>query len=231
MPGYELRALIGVGQLGEVHRAYQPSVGREVAVRIFGPGMVGHPQFVRRFETASQRITRVEHPHVVPLARLLAGARPGGDGEPADDAAGISASASRATALTRRARSPCSRQLRRAWRRLIATAWCTGASGPRTCCSTGRTTPTSPISAWTRSVPGSITFATNGYDAPERLGWRSRHARGRCVLTRRPGPSPARRLAATAGRAVPVGGRTGRPVSWAGRRIPIRAVATSRSTS
>ena len=67
VPGYELRALIGRGQLGEVHRAYQPSVGREVAVRIFGPGMVGHPQFVRRFETASQRIARVEHPRVVPI--------------------------------------------------------------------------------------------------------------------------------------------------------------------
>ena len=67
VPGYELRSVIGIGQLGEVHRAYQPSVGREVALRIFGPGIVGHPQFVRRFETASQRVTRVEHPHVVPL--------------------------------------------------------------------------------------------------------------------------------------------------------------------
>src|SRR5262245_1311029 len=67
VPGYELRSVIGMGELGEVHRAYQPSVGREVALRIFGPGVVGHPQFVRRFETASQRITRVEHPHVVPL--------------------------------------------------------------------------------------------------------------------------------------------------------------------
>ena len=67
VPGYELRQLIGAGQLGEVHRAYQPSVGREVALRIFGREMVCHPQFVRRFETASQRITRVEHPHVVPL--------------------------------------------------------------------------------------------------------------------------------------------------------------------
>ncbi|HEX6657556.1 MAG TPA: BTAD domain-containing putative transcriptional regulator, partial [Ilumatobacter sp.] len=67
VPGYELRQLIGIGQLGEVHRAYQPSVGREVALRIFGRTMVCHPQFVRRFETASQRITRVEHPHVVPL--------------------------------------------------------------------------------------------------------------------------------------------------------------------
>jgi DNA-binding SARP family transcriptional activator/WD40 repeat protein len=67
VPGFELRGLIGGGQLGEVHRAYQPSVGREVAVRIFGPGMVGDSQFVRRFETAAQRMTRVEHPRVVPL--------------------------------------------------------------------------------------------------------------------------------------------------------------------
>jgi WD40 repeat protein/DNA-binding SARP family transcriptional activator/serine/threonine protein kinase len=67
VPGYELRALIDASGLGEVHRAYQSSVGREVAVRIFGPEMVGHPQFVRRFETACQRITRVEHPRVVPL--------------------------------------------------------------------------------------------------------------------------------------------------------------------
>jgi DNA-binding SARP family transcriptional activator/serine/threonine protein kinase/WD40 repeat protein len=67
VPGYELRELIGTGQLGEVHRAYQPSVGREVALRTFGRGMVSHPRFVRRFEVVSQRITRVEHPHVVPL--------------------------------------------------------------------------------------------------------------------------------------------------------------------
>ena len=67
VPGYELRGLIGTGELGEVHRAYQPAVGREVAVRIFGPWMVGHPQFVRRFESGSQRIARVDHPHVLPL--------------------------------------------------------------------------------------------------------------------------------------------------------------------
>lgn len=67
VPGYELRHLIGVGQLGEVHRAYQPTVGREVALRIFGGGVVSHPQFVRRFETAARRISRVEHPHIVPL--------------------------------------------------------------------------------------------------------------------------------------------------------------------
>ena len=36
-------------------------------MRIFGARMVGHPQFVRRFETALQRITRVDDPQLVPL--------------------------------------------------------------------------------------------------------------------------------------------------------------------
>ena len=40
VPGFELRALIGAGELGEVHRAYQPTMGREVAVRIFDPAVV-----------------------------------------------------------------------------------------------------------------------------------------------------------------------------------------------
>ncbi len=68
MPGFELRALIGVGELGEVHRAYQPTMGREVAVRIFD---AGDRRPIRSSCAASrraaQRITRVEHPAVVPL--------------------------------------------------------------------------------------------------------------------------------------------------------------------
>jgi DNA-binding SARP family transcriptional activator/serine/threonine protein kinase len=67
VPGYELRDVIGAGELGVVRRAYQASVGREVAVRIFGPELVAHPRFVRRFEVALQRVGRVEHPHLVPV--------------------------------------------------------------------------------------------------------------------------------------------------------------------
>ena len=66
MPGYELRSVIGIGQLGESIGPINPRWDGG-PLRIFGPGIVGHPQFVRRFETASQRVTRVEHPHVVPL--------------------------------------------------------------------------------------------------------------------------------------------------------------------
>ena len=35
--GYELREQIGAGGFGEVYRAYQPSVSREVAIKVILP--------------------------------------------------------------------------------------------------------------------------------------------------------------------------------------------------
>src|SRR5688572_8017684 len=65
--GYELRECIGEGGFGAVYRAYQPSVGREVAVKVILPQHANHPDFIRRFEVEAQLIARLEHPHIVPL--------------------------------------------------------------------------------------------------------------------------------------------------------------------
>ena len=65
--GYELRERIGSGGFGVVHRAYQSTVGREVAIKLILPHFAKHPDFIRRFETESQIITRLEHLHIVPL--------------------------------------------------------------------------------------------------------------------------------------------------------------------
>jgi len=67
IPGYELRDEIGSGPLGVVHRAYQSSVGREVAVKTIQPLWANHPEFLRRFEVEAQLVARLEHPHIVPL--------------------------------------------------------------------------------------------------------------------------------------------------------------------
>ncbi len=67
LPGYELRERIGEGTFGVVHRAYQPSVGREVAVKIIRPQLADHPQFVQRFETEARKIAHLTHPRVLPL--------------------------------------------------------------------------------------------------------------------------------------------------------------------
>lgn len=65
--GYELRQQIGAGSFGVVYRAYQPSVKREVAIKIIQPKYANQPEFVRRFEVEAQLIASLEHPHIVPL--------------------------------------------------------------------------------------------------------------------------------------------------------------------
>jgi len=65
--GYELREQVGTGDFGIVYRAYQPSVGREVAVKVIRPELVNQPSFVRGFESEARLVAQLEHPHLVPL--------------------------------------------------------------------------------------------------------------------------------------------------------------------
>ena len=65
--GYELAARLDEGQFGVIYRAYQPSVGRDVAVKVIRPEWANHPEFIRRFNAEAQLIARLEHPYIVPL--------------------------------------------------------------------------------------------------------------------------------------------------------------------
>ena len=65
--GYELREQIGAGAAGTAYRAYQPAVGREVAIKVIGPDLANDPAFIRRFQAEAQVIATLEHPHIVPL--------------------------------------------------------------------------------------------------------------------------------------------------------------------
>ena len=65
--GYELREEVGSGDFGIVYRAYQPSVGREVAIKIVRADFVNRPSFVRSFEAEARLIAQLEHPHIVSL--------------------------------------------------------------------------------------------------------------------------------------------------------------------
>ena len=65
--GYNLGEIIGQGAFGEVYHAFQPGVGRPVAVKIIRPRFANRPEFIRRFEAEAQVVARLEHPHIVPL--------------------------------------------------------------------------------------------------------------------------------------------------------------------
>lgn len=65
--GYEVRELVGEGHLGRVFRAYQPSMGREVALKVIRPEFANDAEFIRRFEADAQVVAGLEHPHIVSL--------------------------------------------------------------------------------------------------------------------------------------------------------------------
>lgn len=65
--GYELCERLGRGAFAVVHRAVQPGIQRDVAVKIIRSDLADRPEFVRRFEHEARLVASVEHPHVVPL--------------------------------------------------------------------------------------------------------------------------------------------------------------------
>jgi DNA-binding SARP family transcriptional activator/WD40 repeat protein len=67
VPGYELRQPILSDLAGTTYRAYQPSAGREVELTVIDAAWAGEPEFVSRFEVETQLVSRLQHPHLVPL--------------------------------------------------------------------------------------------------------------------------------------------------------------------
>lgn len=65
--GYQLVELVGQGGFGAVYQAVQPSIKREVAIKVILPQFVNDPDFIRRFEAEAQLIAHLESLHIVPL--------------------------------------------------------------------------------------------------------------------------------------------------------------------
>jgi len=65
--GYRIVEPIGAGGHGVVYRAIEPHTAREVAIKVLEPRVANQPDFVRRFDTESHRIARLEQVHIVPL--------------------------------------------------------------------------------------------------------------------------------------------------------------------
>lgn len=67
LKSYELHERIGSGGFAGVYRAYQPGIEREVAIKVIRPDYASQPDFIRTFESEARLVSRLEHPHIVPL--------------------------------------------------------------------------------------------------------------------------------------------------------------------
>ena len=64
---YEILAPLGAGGMGEVYRARDTRLGREVAVKVLPPAFALDPDRLRRFEQEARAAGRLDHPNILVL--------------------------------------------------------------------------------------------------------------------------------------------------------------------
>ena len=62
---YEIIALLGAGGMGEVYRARDPRLGREVAIKILHEEAAGDPARRARFELEARAVAALNHPNIL----------------------------------------------------------------------------------------------------------------------------------------------------------------------
>jgi len=62
---YQIVEKIGAGGMGSVYKAYQPSLGRYVAIKVLPPQTAGDPTFAERFAQEARAVGKLRHPNIV----------------------------------------------------------------------------------------------------------------------------------------------------------------------
>jgi serine/threonine protein kinase/tetratricopeptide (TPR) repeat protein len=61
---YEIRSFMSAGGMGEVYVAFDPRLGRQVAIKVLPPPLAEVDEFRRRFEQETQAISRLNHKNI-----------------------------------------------------------------------------------------------------------------------------------------------------------------------
>ncbi len=64
---YEILSVLGTGGMATVYRARQRSMDREVAIKVIAGQIAANPDFITRFKREASVISKLEHPHILPV--------------------------------------------------------------------------------------------------------------------------------------------------------------------
>ena len=62
---YRISAAVGSGGMGEVYRATDTRLGRDVALKVLPPEMASSPERLERFQREARALAALDHPGVV----------------------------------------------------------------------------------------------------------------------------------------------------------------------
>src|SRR5688500_9685595 len=68
---YEIVGLLGHGAMGEVYRARDTRLGRDVAVKVLRPAFINDPNRLARLEREGRLLSQVSHPNICTLFDIL----------------------------------------------------------------------------------------------------------------------------------------------------------------
>src|SRR5438876_1766226 len=64
---YTILAPLGAGGMGEVYRARDTRLDRDVAIKVLPPHLTKSPEFKQRLEREAKSISQLTHPHICTL--------------------------------------------------------------------------------------------------------------------------------------------------------------------
>jgi serine/threonine protein kinase len=64
---YEILAPIGAGGMGEVYKARDTKLDREVAIKVLPPGLASDPERLARFEREAKVLASLNHPNIAQI--------------------------------------------------------------------------------------------------------------------------------------------------------------------
>ena len=67
---YKVLELLGKGGMGEVYRAEDTNLGREVAIKVLPEAFTADPERLARFEREAKLLATLNHPHIAQIHSL-----------------------------------------------------------------------------------------------------------------------------------------------------------------
>ena len=82
LDGYTITGRLGAGGMGEVYRAHDSRLGRDVAIKVLPPNVANDPDRLSRFDREARALAALNHPNIATIRGIAQTAEAASSGQP-----------------------------------------------------------------------------------------------------------------------------------------------------